>query len=513
MESFYSAVFAAESNIPTLWGFSVHTVLNNSFSLGLFSDLINNSNDMIFIINVQSFAFEYINQTACDELGYSFDEMQALGIEGFRRPLNKSESFSEHIDELRQAQNGMTDYAILLRKDGSQMHIEAKVRIIHANNQEYDVAMVRDISERVRLVEELKEQARKTQNYLDIAQVIILALDKNRDVMMINQAGADLLGYSKEEMIGKNWIEHFLPESDRPTLHTVGEDILHKKDVYSEYENPVLTKSGEERLIAWKNTALLDAQGNAVGILSSGEDITDKREAEKKLLLHSKQAQMGEMINMIAHQWRQPLATIASVVGAMQLNKALQTEDETTTTAQLESIENLVQHLSRTIDDFRYFFKEDKEQVIVTLSSLIEGAVDIIKPVLTAKGIRVSSHHLCDEKISTYPNEVKQVILNLLKNSQEVLEERKIKYPQIEITSYKENENFCIEIKDNGGGISDEIIDKIFDPYFTTKDEYNGTGLGLYMSKTIIQEHCKAEIEARNSDKGALFLIRMKKSI
>lgn len=491
----------------------MQTALKNDFSLSLFSDLINHSNDMIFIINLQSLAFEYINQTACDELGYSFDEMQALGIEGFRRPMNTLESFSEHIDELRQSQNGMTDYAILLRKDGSQMYVEAKVRIIRANEQEYNIAIVRDISERVRLIEELKEQARQTQNYLDIAQVIILALDVNRDVMMINQAGADLLGYSKEEIIGKNWLEHFLPASMRPTLHVVGDEILNKRNVYSEYENPVLTKSGEERLIAWKNMALLNEQGNAIGILSSGEDVTEKREKERKLLLHSKQAQMGEMISMIAHQWRQPLATIASVVGAMQLNKALHTEDEATTTGQLESIENLVQHLSKTIDDFRYFFKKDKEQVSVTLASLIDGAVDIIKPVLTAKGIRIFSRHLSDEKISSYPNEVKQVILNLLKNSQEVLEERNIKYPQIEITSYKENEKFCIEIKDNGGGISNEIIDKIFDPYFTTKDEYNGTGLGLYMSKTIIQEHCKAEIEARNSEKGALFLIRMKKRI
>lgn len=402
----------------------MQTALNNGFSLGLFSDLINHSNDMIFIMNLPSLAFEYINQTACDELDYSFDEMQALGIEGFRRPLNKSESFSEHIDELRQAQNGMTDYAILLRKDGSQMYVEAKVRIIRANEQEHNIAIVRDISERVHLIEELKAQTRQTQNYLDIAQVIIMALDKNKNVIMINKAGADILGYSKEEIIGKNWCVHFLPAHVRLTVHAIGDDILNKRDTYSGYENPVLTRSGEERLIVWKNTTLLDEQGNTIGILSSGEDVTEKREKERKLLLHSKQAQMGEMISMIAHQWRQPLATIASIVGAMQLNKALQTEDEATTTTQLESIENLVQHLSKTIDDFRYFFKKDKEQVSVTLSSLIDGAVDIIKPVLTAKGIRIFSRHLSDEKISSYPNEVKQVILNLLKNSQEVLEER-----------------------------------------------------------------------------------------
>ncbi len=513
MESFYSAVFAVESNIPTLWRFSVHTVLKSGFKLGILSDLINHSNDMIFILNVQSFAFEYINQTACDELGYSFDEMQALGIEGIRRPLKKSESFSEHIDELRQAQNGMTDYAILQRKDGSQMYIEAKVRIVHANGQEYDIAMVRNISERIRLVEELKAQALQTQNYMDIAQVIILALDKDKDVIMINQAGADLLGYRKEEIIGKNWFEHFLPASVHSTVHAVGDEILHKRNAHSEYENPVLTKSGEERLIIWKNTALLDEKGNAIGILCSGEDVTEKRDEERKLLLHSRQAQMGEMLSMIAHQWRQPLATIGAVVAAMQLNKALKTEDEASAAAQLQSIENLVQHLSKTIDDFRYFFKEDKEQVSVMLSSLIEGAVDIIKPVLKAKGIQVFSRHFSDEKILTYPNELKQVLLNLLINSQEVLEERNIKYPAIEIMSYKEGEHFCIEVKDNGGGICDTVIEKIFDPYFTTKDEHNGTGLGLYMSKTIIQEHCKAEIEARNSDKGALFLIRMKKSI
>lgn len=485
----------------------------SELDLGLFRELISYSNDMVFILNMKSMKFEYINKTACDELGYSFDEMQALGIEGFRKSLPEDDSFSEHIAQLKQSQGGLTDYAILVRKDGSEMHIEAKVRIVKRNGQEYNVAMVRDITERVHFIEELKRQAQRTQNYLDIAQVIIVALDKNKKVMMINQKGADLLGYSKEEIIGKNWMENFLPESVRADIHKVGDEILKKPGAYDEVENPVLTKSGDEYLVSWKNTALLDDEGNAIGILSSGEDITKKREKERQLMLHTKQAQMGEMIGMIAHQWRQPLAAISATVATLQLMEALDEYDKSYYDKQLNNMELYTQHLSKTIEDFRNFFKEDKKQVNIKLSELLQSAIDIIKPIFIGKDIEITVEHTCEEEISTYPNELKQVILNILKNSEEVIEERKIKNGKVEIKTYKQNDEFHIAIKDNAGGIPAEVIDKLFDPYFTTKEAYNGTGLGLYMSRTIVEEHCRGRLEVKNSDGGALFLIRMNKTI
>lgn len=164
------------------------------------------------------------------------------------------------------------------------------------------------------------DKNRQTQHYLDVAQVLIMALDNNRNVIMINQKGADILGYSKEEIVGKNWMENFLPKRIKADIIKLSDDVTNKRGDYEENENHILTKSGEERLLLWKNTPLLDDEGNSIGILTSGEDITVKREQEKKLLQQSRMAQMGEMISMIAHQWRQPLSSISAIAGTLSLD-------------------------------------------------------------------------------------------------------------------------------------------------------------------------------------------------
>lgn len=362
-------------------------------------------------------------------------------------------------------------------------------------------------------VKELKNQAIQIQSYLDISQVLIMALDNEKNVIMINQEGADILGYTKEEIIGKNWIDNFLPKRVRADIDHIGDSLLQKQDEHTRYENPVLTRSGEERIILWKNSTLLDNEGKVMGILTSGEDITEKKEREKQLLLHTRHAQMGEMIAMIAHQWRQPLAAIAASISTLQLKQVLDEYDKDYYDRQLENMEGYTQHLSQTIEDFRNFFKEDKKQINIRLSDLIEGAISIVKPTFINKGIELIINHSHDAEVSTYPNELKQVILNILKNSQEGIEERKIKNGKIEIKTSKENDEYHISIQDNSGGIPEEIIDHIFEPYFTTKEGRNGTGLGLYMSKIIIQEHCKGHIKIYNYDKGTLCLISIKKSI
>jgi signal transduction histidine kinase len=222
---------------------------------------------------------------------------------------------------------------------------------------------------------------------------------------------------------------------------------------------------------------------------------------------------MGEMIGMIAHQWRQPLSAISATISTLQVQHVLRGIDQEELAKELESIEALTQHLSKTINDFRDFFKEEKEKKAVRLHKLVEDSVSIINAIFVAKNITLNTENLCEEEIITYPNEIKQVILNILKNAQDILEERKIENPVVTIKTFVQDEKYCISIEDNAGGIPDEIIDRIFEPYFSTKDSYNGTGLGLYMSKTIIQDHCMGTIEASNTATGALFVICMKKSV
>lgn len=239
------------------------------------------------------------------------------------------------------------------------------------------------------------------------------------------------------------------------------------------------------------------------------EELDKNREKDFLLIQQSRHAQMGEMITMIAHQWRQPLSSISSNVIALQVQQELEGYNKEFYDEQLEKISGLTQYLSKTIDDFRKFFKEEKEKTSTSLEDIVADSLYIIESILVSKGIELEIEYLCNEKILSYPKELKQVVLNLLKNTQEAIEEKKISNPKINIKTYKDKKNFYLEIKDNAGGIEEDIKEKIFDPYFTTKDTLNGTGLGLYMSKKIIQEYCNGDIKVRNTDGGVSFTIEI----
>ncbi len=233
------------------------------------------------------------------------------------------------------------------------------------------------------------------------------------------------------------------------------------------------------------------------------EEVEKNREKDKQIIQQSRLAQMGEMISMIAHQWRQPLSAISSASSAINIKARLNTLDNETAAKLSENISKFSQHLSSTIDDFRNFFKSNKERRNTTYNELVESALGIIESSITNKNIKIIKEFNSDKVIYTYPNEVKQVILNLLKNAEDILIEKRIKNPTIIIKTY----DYTLEVIDNGGGVPEEIIDKIFDPYFSTKTKKDGTGLGLYMSKTIIEDHCEGKLEVENTKDGAIFRI------
>ena len=168
------------------------------------------------------------------------------------------------------------------------------------------VSVFSNITERIQLINSLEYQKKQSENYLDIAQILILILDNNKNVLMINQAGADLLGYSKDEIIGKNWMDNFIPKRLLKDVNEVGDSLLEKSNPKTVHENAIQTKSGEERILLWRNSILEDEDGETIGILTSGTDITDEKEKQRQLMFNNKHAQMGEMLSIIAHQWRQP---------------------------------------------------------------------------------------------------------------------------------------------------------------------------------------------------------------
>ena len=242
------------------------------------------------------------------------------------------------------------------------------------------------------------------------------------------------------------------------------------------------------------------------------EEVEKNKIQYEHLVKQSRLAQMGEMISMIAHQWRQPLSAISATSMTISLKADLDKLDTETAKDLSGKISTYVQHLSSTIDDFRNFFKPNKEKSMSTYSELIENVLRIVDPSLNSFNIKIIQNQNCEAKFYAYPNEIKQVILNLIKNAEDMLVEKKIEEPCITITTYQEDDNLVLEIGDNGGGVPEELLAKIFDPYFSTKTNKDGTGIGLYMSKTIINEHCDGLLSVSNNAQGAIFKIQLKGS-
>ncbi len=238
------------------------------------------------------------------------------------------------------------------------------------------------------------------------------------------------------------------------------------------------------------------------------EALRKNEEQSKRMIEQSRLATIGEMTSMIAHQWRQPLNVISLTATDLKLKLLMGDSDKKIVAEGLDKIVSYVKHLSDTVEDFRTFFKSGKKRVETSFREIVESIEGIIETTTKNRSIEIKFE--LDEgcRFKSFPNELKQVVLNLVKNAEDVLSERGVKTPQIDIVSWCDDKGHYLEVRDNGGGISAEIMDRIFEPDFSTKED-EGTGIGLYMSKVIIEEHCGGKLNVRNGEKGAIFTIEL----
>lgn len=225
------------------------------------------------------------------------------------------------------------------------------------------------------------------------------------------------------------------------------------------------------------------------------------------LTTQSKQAVMGEMISMIAHQWRQPLNTITLSISNIQIKQMFgEILDKQELNDSLEEISNTIIYLSETIDDFKTYFHPDKEKNWIKVDNLIERAVNFILPRINANKIILEYIKSPTIEIEAYENELIQVLLNIIHNAIDAYSEIIVKDKKIIISTELKNNNIYISIEDRANGIKKENLKQIFEPYFSTKGK-NGTGLGLYMSQMIIEKQFKGHIEIKTSGKGTTFIV------
>jgi PAS domain S-box-containing protein len=308
---------------------------------------------------------------------------------------------------------------------------------------------------------------------------------------------------------------------------------------FQEYR--IVTKDGDIRWIIDETDCIRNEQGEITHYEGVTIDITERRKAEEQLILQqmqlrelnctleervqveveknrekdiiliqqNRQAALGEMFDHIAHQWKQPLNSIAVVIQA--LGSTCEYEQVTTKDIleTVDSIMDMVGHMAQTVDVFRNFYMPDKEKSVFLIKTTIDKALTFVMPVFRRYGIEVELD--ADPELSAfgYPKEYAQVLLNLLANAKEAFIERGVENPWINIKAFADGDKTIVTITDNAGGIPDKSIERIFDLYFTSKESSGGTGIGLYMSKNIIEKNMGGSLTVSNVAQGAQFRIAL----
>ncbi|QDF28902.1 sensor histidine kinase [Halarcobacter anaerophilus] len=382
------------------------------------------------------------------------------------------------------------------------------LNLIKDINYIYEESFLKILEIYSKSLSKIKKRLVKKNDLVD-KYVIMSKVDKEGNIIDVSQAFCDISGYTKEEIIGKKYLLLKHPSFPNEKMNELWETVNSGKIWQGEIKNQ--KKDGTVYWVEATISPVFDENKEILYFDSVRQDISSKKEFEEQqaiLIEQSKSAAMGEMISMIAHQWRQPLQAVSLLVQKLPLSKLKDGYIDDELLAQVEKdITSQLEYMSSTIDNFRDFFLPNKPKEKILVNELISRSIDFISFMLKNNSIQIEVNTKDDVLLSCYVNELIQVLINIIKNAVDILIERDIKNREIKINSYKEDSSLIITIEDNAGGIKEEIIDKVFNPYFSTKDKKNGTGLGLYMSKTIVEKQSLGSLSVENSQIGAKFKI------
>ncbi|MBS1214738.1 MAG: domain S-box [Proteobacteria bacterium] len=431
------------------------------------------------------------------------------------------------LASVRSAPSAGSEEFEVLASDGPRTVIVAWAMLRRIGGKSIHVILAgEDITERKRAQEALRESEQRFRALFEQAGVGVAQVDtKSGRYVRINRRYCEILGHSAEETQRMTFYDVIHPDDLQATLDQmaslvagkIGEFSVEKryrrKDgtiVWADVTVSPLWAPGEEPTfhvaVAQDITERVRAQEANVSLeLRIQAEVAKSRQKDHLLIQQSRLAAMGEMAHNIAHQWRQPLNALGIIITNIRDDYIYHELDEYGLYEAVEKSQKLLEGMSKTIDDLRSFFQPDREACSFDLSQAVDSAIVIIREALT-------NHHIALVKVLErdltafgYPNQFAQAVLNVLANAKEAIQECHPAEAWIHVTLAHSDGHAILSIEDNAGGIAEAIMPRIFEPYFTTKEQ--GSGIGLYMAKTIIERNMRGTIDAANGPLGAIFTV------
>ncbi|KJU86471.1 multi-sensor hybrid histidine kinase [Candidatus Magnetobacterium bavaricum] len=437
-----------------------------------------------------------VNPRMSEMVGYAIEEIKQTRLCEYMKK-SWADVFDTSLKRLRVDMVPQQFELELLRKGGTVMYVAVVLSPVIDKDGAYAGAMAGMVD--ITTLKELERQLLRSQkdyysNILNSMHETLIVVTQEAIIETVNVTTCNLLGYTEKELIGEK-----IDIICNIDLHALADEMIYK------------TKSGVKIPMLLSLSSCTSVIDNSAVMIIIGRDITEQKNKDRLFLMKMRQAQMGEMLSLIAHQWRQPLAAINAIIGTLKVRMAMNKLSEVDIGEGFDKIERHVLFLSQTINDFRNFYKTNKRLEPTLLHDVIEKALNIVAIPLKDNNVQVTYDKKISSPFQTYPGELIQVFLNLFSNSMEAIKERKIANPQIKIIEDEDNDYIYVKVIDNGGGFSDYVLENVFTQYYSTKGEAKGTGLGLYICKVIINDNMKGHIEASNVDDCACMGIKIPK--
>ena len=459
----------------------------------IYKDLFVLNNSIIILVDPLYGNIVNINKNALDFYGYEESKFLTMNVSNI--DISSMDKIQEFIDLSMNNKQSNFQSIHKLHND-EQRYVKVHSTPTMYNNEIVLYVTIIDITEEIMVKDKLTTLKEEFNNFFELSINIHLISTDSGTIIQMNKACQKLLGYTYDELINHSFLNFVHPDDIKKTVNEMKK--LNRGETIYYFENRYKHKNGHYLNLAWSANFANNL------IYASAQDITSLKVMEKErnkqeqiLFQQSKMAAMGEMIENIAHQWRQPLSAISVVSSGLKIKDEMNMLKNTDIKIGTDQIIDAVEHLSQTIDDFRDFYKIDKQKQSFNINEVIDKAFKLITSQFKSTNITILKN-IKEGTIVGYKNELIQVLINILNNARDELISNNQSLKLIIIETVVNNGILEIYIKDNAGGIPEEIINNIFLSHFTTKEDSGGTGIGLYMSKMILEEHLQGKIEVEN---------------